>query len=306
MMLLDIHSLEMESSSACELSDLAIIANNCDAGPLPAWPGLEALALSADQQRSRLAGIGGSDANIILSGEAERIARLWREKRSEVEAEDLSGVLPVMLGSWSEAFNRQWYERQTGLAVSLVGASRVCPDHAWRRCTLDGFVASLDAVFEAKHVSAFAKPDEVLERYMPQLQHNMAVMGAQRALLSVIYGNHKWEVYEVASDWLYQEELMIAETRFWDCVRKGEIPVAAPIPTSPKPVGFREICFEGDNAWAAAAADWRECREPAKRHAAATASLKELVEPDALRAFGHGIEVRRSKAGALSIREIAA
>jgi hypothetical protein len=50
-------------------------------------------------------------------------------------------------------------------------------------------------VFEAKHTSAFAKPDEVLERYMPQLQHNV-VIGAERALLSVIFGNHKWEVCE--------------------------------------------------------------------------------------------------------------
>jgi hypothetical protein len=36
-------------------------------------------------------------------------------------------------------------------------------------------------VFEAKHTSAFAKSDEVLERYMPQLQHNMAVTGYQQA-----------------------------------------------------------------------------------------------------------------------------
>jgi hypothetical protein len=30
------------------------------------------------------------------------------------------------------------------------------------------------------------------------------------------------------------------------------------------------------------------------------------VEPDVTRAFGHGVEIRRSKAGALSIKELAA
>jgi hypothetical protein len=273
---------------------------------VPSWPCLADLGLAREEQVSRRAGIGGSDANVILSGDGERIARLWREKRGDVEAEDLSSILAVMLGSWTEAFNRQWYERDCGLVINRVGEVGVCEHHAWRRCTLDGFVAAKNAVFEAKHVSAFAKPDEVLERYMPQLQHNMAVTRSQRGLLSVIFGNHKWEVYDVPSDWLYQEELLIAEARFWDCVKSGELPIPAPAPLPPRPVGVREMCLEGNNVWAAAAADWLECREAAKRHASAAASLKGLVEDDVSRAFGHGIEIRRSKAGGLSIREIAA
>lgn len=272
----------------------------------PSWPALAQLGLSADAIASRVKGIGGSDANTILSGDSERVLRLWREKRREAAPEDLSRILPVMLGSWTEAFNRQWYERDTGWQVSRVGEVYGCPSYEWRRCTLDGFIAAKAAVFEAKHVGAFSKSEEVLERYMPQLQHNMAVVGAERALLSVIFGNHKWEVFEVASDWLYQEDLLIAEARFWDCVRSGEVPIPAPTPPAPKAVGVREICLEGNNAWAAASADWLECREAAKRHAAAVTAIKGMVADDASRAFGHGIEVKRSKAGALSIRELAA
>jgi hypothetical protein len=40
-------------------------------------------------------------------------------------------------------------------------------------------------------------------------------------------------------------------------------------------------------------------------HATATKTLKELVEEDVARAFGHGIEARRSKSGAITIRELA-
>jgi len=272
----------------------------------PLWPALCDLQLGRELQFVRRSGIGGSDANVILSGDEERILRLWQEKRGEVLPEDLSSVLQVMLGTWTEAFNRQWYEMDTGHLVTRVGASEPCTTWPWRRCTLDGFVEAKGAVFEAKHVSAFFKPEEVLERYMPQLQHNMAVTGAERALLSVIFGNHKWEVFEVASDWLYQEELLIAEARFWDCVRLGERPVPAPVPPAPAPVGVREVCLEGSNAWASAARDWLDCQDAAKRHKTAAAALKELVEADVTRAFGHGIEIRRSKAGALSIREMAA
>jgi len=46
-------------------------------------------------------------------------------------------------------------------------------------------------VWEAKHTSAFLRPEDVLDRYMPQLQHNMAVANAERAILSVIFGNGK-------------------------------------------------------------------------------------------------------------------
>ena len=272
---------------------------------LTGWPRLSGLKLSPEITCSRLTGIGGSDANVILSGDAERIEHLWREKRGECEARDLSFVLPVMLGCWTEAFNRQWYEQQVGYLVSRVGAVSQCEEYPWRRCTLDGYVEANGAVFEAKHVSGFSKADEVLARYMPQLQHNMAVTRSDRALLSVIFGNHKWEVFEIASDWLYQEELLIAESRFWDCVLSGEPPVPAPIPAAPKPVGIREMCQEGNNAWAVAAADWLDCREAAKRHASAVTSLKSLVEDDVSRAFGHGVEIKRSKAGALSIRELA-
>lgn len=267
------------------------------------WPLLHQLGLSPVERAERINGIGGSDANIILSGNAQRILRLWREKRGEVEAEDLSSMLAVMLGSWTEAFNRQWYERQTGLGVTDVGQFTVQADLPWRRSTLDGFVEEKSSVWEAKHVNAFTNAEEVLLRYMPQLQHNMAVVGVENAILSVIYGNHKWECYEIASDWLYQDELLAAETRFWDCVGSGELPVPVPPPPPPRLTGTRELCFEGNNAWAAAASDWRDNVAAAKIHANALKALKELIEDDVTRAYGHGIEAKRSKSGAISIRE---
>src|SRR5271166_5936148 len=42
--------------------------------------------------------IGGSDAQIIMSPDEATLIRLWREKRSEVEPEDLSNNLVVQLG----------------------------------------------------------------------------------------------------------------------------------------------------------------------------------------------------------------
>src|SRR6266496_5690051 len=58
--------------------------------------------------------IGGSDARIIMGGDEPALVRLWREKRGEIEPEDLSGNLVVQLGVVTEKLNRLWLERNTG------------------------------------------------------------------------------------------------------------------------------------------------------------------------------------------------
>jgi predicted phage-related endonuclease len=58
--------------------------------------------------------IGGSDARIIMSGDEAALIRLWREKRGEIDPEDLSGNLIVQLGTATEALNRHWYELNSG------------------------------------------------------------------------------------------------------------------------------------------------------------------------------------------------
>ena len=208
----------------------------------------------------------------------------------------------MALGTWTEAFNRQWFEQITGQKVVLVGTSLTCSTYSWRQCTLDGFVEDGNTVWEAKHTNAFGRAEEVLERYMPQLQHNMAVAKADRAILSVIFGNHKFQIFEVAADWLYQLDLLEAEEQFWDCVLTGKEPAPAPVPSPPRCFGSREVSLEGNNAWASAAVDWLANKEAAKVHSAASALIKGLVEDDVARAFGHGIEAKRSEASPVTFQ----
>src|SRR2546430_14475582 len=64
--------------------------------------------------------IGGSDARVIMGANEAALLRLWREKRGEVEPEDLSGNLIVQLGKVTEDLNRSWYQRNTGRTVGDV------------------------------------------------------------------------------------------------------------------------------------------------------------------------------------------
>jgi predicted phage-related endonuclease len=62
--------------------------------------------------------VGGSDARIIMGDDETALVRLWREKRGEVEPEDLADNLIVQLGTVTEHLNRHWYERNTGQVVT--------------------------------------------------------------------------------------------------------------------------------------------------------------------------------------------
>lgn len=156
-------------------------------------------------------------------------------------------------------------------------------------------------IFEAKHVSAFAKPDEIQSRYYPQLQHCMLVTGAEKAYLSVFYGTLKWECYEVAADPLYQAQLVAAERAFWACVESGEPPVVINVPAPVEAI--RRVDMTGSNAWGSAANVWLSNKGYAGAFEKASKELKGLVEADVVEAFGHGVTIKRNKAGSLSISE---
>ena len=136
--------------------------------------------------------IGGSDARTIMGGDETALVRLWREKRGEVEPEDLSGDLLVQLGTVTERLNRHWYEKNTGRAVTEVQRQVFHAVHRWMAATLDGRVEATGAVFEAKFMLPWNFSEEAAaQKHMAQLQHNMWVTASRTAVLSIITGGGK-------------------------------------------------------------------------------------------------------------------
>src|SRR3984893_18060388 len=120
--------------------------------------------------------IGGSDARTIMGDDEAALVRLWREKRGEVEPEDLSANLIIQLGVVTEQLNRHWFERNTGHVLTGVQRRVKHPVVRWMAATLDGMVEATGAVFEAKFMLPWSFSEEgAAEKCMPQLQHNMWV-----------------------------------------------------------------------------------------------------------------------------------
>jgi predicted phage-related endonuclease len=172
--------------------------------------------------------IGGSDARIIMGGDEAALVRLWQEKRGEIEPVDLSGELIVQLGLVTEDLNRCWYERHSGHRVGQVQARRVHVSIVWIAATLDGVVEQTGAVFEAKFMLPWSFSElAAAEEHMPQLQHNMMVVGTKDAVLSIITGGGKWVEIAVSADPIYQTAMMYAERAFWRAVASGPVPCRA-------------------------------------------------------------------------------
>jgi predicted phage-related endonuclease len=246
--------------------------------------------------------IGGSDARIIMGEDEANLIRLWREKRGEIEPEDLTDNLIVQLGVVTEDLNRRWYQYNTGHAIKDIQKRIQHPVNKWMAATLDGMVEPTGAVFEAKFMLPWAFSEQAAaEKHMAQLQHNMWVANARSAALSVITGGGKWVELTLNADPLYQHLLLTAEKKFWRCVQNGETPRLFGIePPRPRLEAVRVIDMTSSNSWAELAATFRRTRSAFQEHEGAKAELKKLVPEDAKEAMGHGLRAKRSKSGAIS------
>src|SRR5579863_1744174 len=246
--------------------------------------------------------LGGSDARIVMGDDEPALLRLWREKRGEVEPEDLSGNLIVQLGTVTEDLNRRWYERNTGHAIKHVQRRIQHPVHKWMAATLDGQVDPGDAVFEAKFMLPWTFSEEAAaEKHMAQLQHNMWVFNSHSAVLSIITGGGSWVELTIHADPMYQHLLLTAEKKFWHCVMSGEVPHLFGIePPRPRLAAVRIVDMSSSNSWAELAATFRRTRPAHQEHEGAKADLKKIVPEDAKEATGHGLKAKRSKSGAIS------
>jgi hypothetical protein len=254
----------------------------------------------------------GTDAKRIADGDWPA---LWREKTGRAEPVDLSGILAVQMGSFTEPFNRQWFEKQTGRKVTNVSewreAQRRTAD-APMACNLDGITTTsrgFPAVWDAKHVGR--ADDTAVMRYTPQMTHNCTVCGLDWWVISFFIGNSKWEMVEQEVDPLYQAELLAKEVEFWRYVELDYEPpdMTTASVVAPKPVPMlRKIDLtDRPERYNWSADILREINTiiatdgAAKAHAVARKKIGELL-PDDVGELRRGLfKLTRNKAGALTM-----
>lgn len=237
-----------------------------------------------------------------MGNDESALLRLWREKRGEAEPEDLSGNLVVQLGLATEELNRRWYQANSGQVLTDIQKHVQHATLRWMAATLDGRVQSSGAIFEAKFMLPWTFSEEAAAaKYAAQLQHNMWVIAARTAVLSIITGGGRWVEIKTHADPLFQHLVVTAERKFWRCVETGELPTLfGGDPPKPRIEAVRIVDMSSSNAWAELAAVFIRTRAAHHEHESAKAELRSLVPADAQQATGHCLRAKRSKSGAIN------
>jgi hypothetical protein len=273
------------------------------------------LGLTAEQKIARRSCIGGSDAGAIVAG-GEEWRKLWAIKTGRAVEDDLSNILAVQMGSFTEPFNLFWYEKQTGRVVARRGERVQHPRWDYMACNLDGATTTASgelASFQAKHVGKAG--DQMVLRYTAQCTHEALCCGYDHYVLSAFIGNSKWELTEGEVDPFFASDYLSKCADFWMFVKSDrEPPEVEPLPV-PAPKKLRRVVLEanvedpldesGWPNWGSAMAEyldvWKSTKAAADLHGVAHRSVKELMPEDVGTIIRYGVKAAKDKAGAVRI-----
>lgn len=267
---------------------------------------------------NRLGFLGGSDMNRIMRG--DWIA-LWEEKTGKKQPDDLSNNLAVQLGTTTEHFNKEWFNKQhTSEDCETIAAGHKGVGHGltaemnWEGVPLKGQVDGhimvnrqfTDEIIECKHTYETNNMENCLSMYMPQMQFYMWVHQAKGCYLSVIFGNRKWASVYVQKDWDYINKMKVHITEFWrhvtgDTRPFGDSEVPPVSIDKIKVDGMTKRDASGDNEFINRCHDYIEQESNAKLFESAKADLKAMVDDNEREVYCDLLAIKRDKRGALRI-----
>lgn len=249
--------------------------------------------------------IGGSCALKIMDGDWHT---LWLDKMGLRERDDLSDVLPVQLGIWTEPFNISLFRKEMGVEVQ----EQVRYNYNWNgvptRGTLDGefMYHGVRTGLEVKHTFELNTMRKQLERYMPQLQLYLEVSGMQHIYFANIFGNRRYEYVKVAKDEGYLARMHIHLKEFWKFVEdKVPPPISMPhITASIDQIAIDDMVSRNaqtDNEFQYQAHEYVSTMQAAKEHEAAKKTLKQMVASNEREVYSDIMAIKRAKNGSLRI-----
>ncbi len=272
------------------------------------------LGLSKEELLARRRGIGGSDAGAIVAG-GEAWLDLWLDKTARKEPADLSDILPVQMGLYTEPLNCYWYTKMTGREVTMRGEKVVHPTIPYLFANLDGLTttsAGHPAYIDFKHIG---RPgDQITLRYTAQCTHCAIILTALRPqpvdwwVLSTFVGNSRWELEEQEIDPFFAADYLAKCREFWAFVEADEEPPGAPPLPVPPPRKLRTITLEGECQaewpnWAvemiAHLGTFEETWSSAQRHAESRDQIKTLLPEDVGLLTRGRVKILRDRAGAV-------
>ena len=172
----------------------------------------------------RSTSVGASDAVMLAQG---KWAELFDRKNTPPDA--LRASLPARIGHACERMHREWFAEQAGIPVEfdeIWGTEPVRHSERDWMCYLpDGLVREDHYLIpwegKALNLNWQYNLPTLLERYRPQLQHQMMVMNAPHAYFSVLFLNTHWHWWKIEYDQILADQLWEQEELFHWMLTRG-------------------------------------------------------------------------------------
>ena len=177
--------------------------------------------------QARTAGIGGSDAPAVLKQSTWATPySVWAEKRGLIKPEQIENQR-LLIGHVLEPAIAKLYELETGDETHDPGDFRIFEgEERFQIATLDRMSDRVPIVeLKTAGNSRDWKNGPPLN-YQIQVQHQMAVMEADRAVIACLFGSPTFHfaAFEIERNTRFITAMTKAERAFWDMVQNEEAP----------------------------------------------------------------------------------
>lgn len=174
--------------------------------------------------------IGGSDIAAVMGVSRWKTPlQLWAEKTGQVEAEDISDVEHVELGSELEDFIAKRFEKKTGLKVRRAPQRYINKVYPYISCQVDRLITGTDDLLECKNASAWKEKEwageEIPIEYILQVSWQLMITGRRTGYIAVLIGGNKFIWKKIEADHELFEKMMDAANSFWAMVQDKTPPV---------------------------------------------------------------------------------
>jgi putative phage-type endonuclease len=233
---------------------------------------------------ARRSGIGSSDAPII-TGDAPwgDLLTLYAVKAGLIDEPPVD-TPQTRWGLTLEQTIAEAYTDRTGRKVRRVSQMRQHRELPWMLASLDRMAVGEPTVVEiktARFPSDSWGPDgsaEIPVHYLVQTQHQMAVVGATRADVPVLFAGSDLRIYQVPRDDSLIDALIALETEFWQCVATQTPPTPLLASRDRRVVPLREGELAADEALDALLLAGHTARQAAKEAKERAEAIDEQVK----------------------------
>lgn len=180
----------------------------------------------------RMSGLGATDSPKILG--LSRYGTALTVYRDKVDPQPDEQSLPAWLGLKLQNTVAELYTAASGIRVRADNRHHRHPKHDWMVCHLDfrawGKPGLLVECKTKAHMTGFGEDGttRIPAEIWVQVQHEMAVTGADTCHVAVLFGHHTFRVYPIARDDHFIETLIPRLEAFWYGNVIAKVP---PLPT---------------------------------------------------------------------------